>query len=110
MGFYYGFLYKASWLTQMLPFMIALLAFFLWYRSLYRSHSSRMRTRVLVKTQTLVLKWVAVTLMVISVVPVIAQGMFSNEFIRLCIICTTVTLSYHAYLHWFVRILVSQLH
>jgi hypothetical protein len=106
-SFYYGFLYKGSAWTQMVPFLIALATFFLWYRSVYLSHSARMRTRILIKLQTKILKWIAVVLAVISVLPVIAQGMFSNEFIRLSIICTTLALSYHAYLHWLVRILVS---
>jgi Na+(H+)/acetate symporter ActP len=65
-----------------------------------------MRTRILIKVQTKILKWVAFGLAAISVLPVIIQGMFSNEFICLSIICTTLTLSYHAYLHWLIRILV----
>jgi len=104
---YYGFLYKGSALTQTAPFLIAGLTFFLWYRSIYLKHTARLRTRILVKLQTKTLKWISFLLAVISVIPVIAHGMFSNEFIRLSIISATLALSYHAYLHWLVRILVS---
>jgi len=106
-SFYYSLLYKGSVFTQTAPFIIAGLTFFLWYRSIYSKHTARLRTRILVKLQTKTLKWIAFTLAVISVIPVIAHGTFSNEFIRLSIISATLSLSYHAYLHWLVRALVS---
>ena len=50
------------------------------------------------------MKWIAILLFLIGMVPVIAHGRFENEFLRLSILIITYSLTYFAYLHWLVRI------
>jgi hypothetical protein len=42
-------------------------------------------------------------------VPVIAFGNFSNEFVRILILCTCYAYTYYAELHWIIRVVVSLL-
>jgi hypothetical protein len=60
-----------------------------------------------VKRLTQWLRIIAITLCLLSLVPVIVFGSFSNEFVRVAILATTFGYTYWASLHWIVRILVS---
>jgi hypothetical protein len=53
------------------------------------------------------LRIIALSLCLLSLVPVIVFGSFSNEFVRIAILATTFGYTYWASLHWIVRILVS---
>ena len=90
-----------------LPFLIALPIFVLSYRFVYISHTARLRTRTIVKRLSQWLRIIALTLCLLSLVPVIVFGSFSNEFVRIAILATTFGYTYWASLHWIVRILVS---
>jgi len=91
-----------------LPFLIALLTFILSYRFVYISHTARLRTRTLVKRLAQWLRIISLALVLLSIVPVIVFGSFSNEFVRIAILATCFGYTYWASLHWIVRILVSQ--
>jgi hypothetical protein len=90
-----------------LPFLIALPLFVLSYRFVYISHTARLRTRTIVKLLTQWLRIIAIALCLLSLVPVIVFGSFSNEFVRVAILATTLGYTYWASLHWIVRLLVS---
>ena len=107
MGFYYSFLYQASWLTQSLPFLIALALFYPLYRFVYLRHSQRTRTKYLVRRQKQLLRALAIIIFFLSVTPVIVHQTFSNEYVRLMIITSALAFSYWAHLHWTIRVIVS---
>lgn len=107
MGFYYKFFEGANWFVLALPFLIALPMFSLSYRFVYMSHTARLRTRTIVKKLSQWLRICAIALCLLSLVPVIVFGSFSNEFVRIAILATTFGYTYWAHLHWIVRILVS---
>ena len=108
MGFYYAIFQGATWFVLALPFLIALPIFSLSYRFVYISHTARLRTRTIVKRLAQWLRIIALALCLLSLVPVIVFGSFSNEFVRIAILATTFGYTYWASLHWIVRILVSR--
>ena len=107
MGFYYSFLYQASWLTQSLPFLVALAIFYPAYQYSYRRHSARTRTKILVQSQKKGLRVLAIIIFVLSLTPVIVHQTFANEYIRIMIITSALAFSYWAHLHWTIRVAVS---
>lgn len=107
MGFYFHFLYAASYFTQALPFMIAFAIFYPWYQFHYRRHTARVRTRILVKLQSKWLRVIALILVLVSLLPVIVHQRFNNEFVRLMILTTAIAFTYWSELHWILRIIVS---
>jgi len=54
------------------------------------------------------MKGMAIFMFFISVVLIVAHGKFDNEFLRISILCASISFTYYAYLHWLVRIIVSQ--
>jgi hypothetical protein len=107
-GFYYELFQNATWFTLGLPFALALPIFIFCYRSVFIRHTARVRTRQLIKAQTKWLKQIAVALLLL-IIPVIAFGTFSNEFVRILILLTCYAYTYYAELHWIVRMLVRLL-
>ena len=107
--FYFQIFQNADWVVISAPFIIALVLFVLNYRFVYIRHTSRVRTRQIVKALTSWLQRSAIALCFLSLVPVIVFGSFSNEFVRIAILATTFGYTYWAHLHWIVRILVSKI-
>jgi hypothetical protein len=105
-GFYYELFQNATWFILSLPFCIALPIFVLGYRHVYIRHTARIRTRTLIKAQTSWLKNISIALFVL-LVPVMAFGKFSNEFVRILILCSCYAYTYYAELHWVIRVVVS---
>jgi hypothetical protein len=91
-----------------LPYLVAIPIFLIAYSNVYVRHTARIRTRTLIKAQTSWLKYIAIALFLL-LVPVIAFGNFSNEFVRILILCTCYAYTYYAELHWIIRVVVSLL-
>lgn len=106
-GFYYELFQNATWWILSLPFCIALIVFIFMYRYVYIRHSARVRTRIIIKKQSIWLKNISVSL-ILLLIPVIVFGSYSNEFVRILIVCTCYAFTYYAELHWFIRVLVSK--
>ena len=108
-GFYYELFQHATWWILSLPFCIALPIFIFAYRYVYIRHTARIRTRTLIKAQTTWLKNISIALFLL-LIPVIVFGKFSNEFVRILILCTCYAYTYYSELHWVIRVIVSTSH
>ncbi len=56
---------------------------------------------------SVVLKIVAVLIILLSIVPIMQQGAFDNEFIRISIILSSAIWTYFSSEHWLIRWSVS---
>ena len=88
------------------PPCVAIPIFVLAYRYVYIRHTARIRTKIMIRTQTSWLKWIT-TLLLLLLIPVVAFGTFENEFRRLIIYTICYAFTYWAELHFLIRITVS---
>ena len=105
-GFYYQLFQEAPLFILSLPYLVAIPIFLIAYSNVFLRHTARIRTRTLIKAQTSWLKYIAIALFLL-LVPVIAFGNFSNDFVRILILCTCYAYTYYAELHWIIRVIVS---
>lgn len=107
---YYDYAYEYDYLCLAIPFLLALVLFYVVYWCFFRSYSHRIRNKKLAGKLTSFLKFFAWLLFLGSVGILIAYGRFDNEFLRITLTITCLAFTYYSYLHWIIRIISIVIH